>query len=97
MCRIWQYLTPPQGIKLVNSMIDGTEAQEKLVKFKKRNSHTPAAGSVICFIYSLAASTIILMLLFASEIFIYNVIIIFINCVNYDLCTTLLVTQYIIY
>ena len=47
MCQIRQCLTPPQGIDLVNSMIDGTEAQEKLVKFKKQNSHTPGDASKI--------------------------------------------------
>ena len=40
MCQIRQCLTPPQGIELVNSMISGTAAQEKLVEFKQRNSHT---------------------------------------------------------
>ena len=46
MCQIRQCLNPPQGIELVNIMIDGTEAQKKLIEFKK-NSHTPTGESLL--------------------------------------------------
>ena len=46
MCQIRQCLTPPQGIELVNSMIDGTEVQKNLVRFKKKNSHAPTDASL---------------------------------------------------
>ena len=37
----------PQGIELVNSMIEGTEAQNKPVGFKKVNSHVPIDPSLL--------------------------------------------------
>ena len=39
MCRIRQALTATEGLSLVNSMITGTQAQEKLVQFKTKNNY----------------------------------------------------------
>ena len=38
MARLRQCLTPSQAVQLINSMIEGTDAQKKLIAWKKRNS-----------------------------------------------------------
>lgn len=38
MARIFQSLTPSQGLRLVNDMISGTNVQENLVKWKDRHT-----------------------------------------------------------
>ena len=38
MCQIRQCLTPPQGIELVNRMINDIEAQKKLIQLKNKKN-----------------------------------------------------------
>ena len=40
MAKMRQSLSPSQGIRLINSMIDGIQAQLDLIKFKDDNSHS---------------------------------------------------------
>ena len=46
MARVWKCLTPSQGVALVNSMIEGTKIQTKLMKFKKKYSQGSNLGRV---------------------------------------------------
>ena len=46
MCKICQYLTPTQGISLVNSMIEDTDNQKDLIAFKEKYSHKSSLGTI---------------------------------------------------